>query len=169
MSLGKWVKNLIVGAAAMGAVETGMKKEAMAGEKDAPSNREKAAAVEKISGPEELFRTAREAVVDGLNGTTYDETSGGALEGKGWKAAVKREGGKLFAVITVEVGGKTITQTHELTETENPDPDAEKEKIYSFTNDVDDDTARIEKEAREVVDAALDRKGRHIAINEDEE
>jgi hypothetical protein len=151
-------------AGAMGAVEQGIRPS----EAEAHQDKMQTPHVEKMVSPERAFVVAKQAVIDEMNEAGFDETSGGELQGKGWKAKVERspEGG-LIAKVTVEAGGSSTEQTFDIRADDHDDGKGNIKTVFSMNTGIDRDEERLVAEAQATVDAALGKgkKGPTVAMN----
>jgi len=137
MSLKKWIEALGFGAAAASGV--GAEQVAQAAEKEQTPH------VEVNRNPEVEFRNAKQAVIDALNESTFDATSGGRLEGKNWTATVEESEGGMVAKITLK-SGKPQTEEFDIRKDEVTGPDGNIKDVFSMNTGV---PKSIEKEMAE--------------------
>lgn len=144
-------------AGAMGAAEQGIRP----AEAEAHQDKQQTPHVEKMVSPDRAFTQAKQAVIDEMNEAGFDETSGGQLEGKGWKATVERgPDGHLIAKVTVEAGGSSSEKSFDLRADDHDDGKGNLKTVYSMNTGIDRDEERLIADAQATVDAALGKKGK---------
>jgi hypothetical protein len=147
-------------AAAIGATvagETAMMNNAEA----AARQKEETPHVEKMQSPERVFMNAKQEVIDAMNETTFDMTSGGKLEGNGWEATVKQEaGGDIVAAVNVNGETKEFV----IRADEIDDGKGNIKTVYSMNTGIDRSEEKAMADALGVVKDAKE-KGGTIAMN----
>lgn len=160
-----WFKKAIVGAAMLGAVEGGMSKEAAAAKDNGgQSNKEHATLIdsEPKQSPE---MQAKQDVIDKLNDTTFDDTSGAIIPLEHGSAVVTREkDGGLVAKVTLGEGAEAVTREFVIQEDEKTDAQSNNRTVYSMKTGVDRRQETEVANARAAVDQAGG-KGSRLASN----
>lgn len=118
--------------------------------------------VETVKSPERAFMMARQEVIDSMNESTFDMTSGGKLEGNGWDATVTQEkGGTIVAKISMDGTAKEyVIRVDEI-----DDGKGNLKTVYSMNTGIDRSEESALAAAQAAVEAAGD-KGGSVAMNE---
>jgi len=147
-------------AAAIGATlagETAMMNNAEA----ASQHKEETQHVEKVVSPERTFINAKQTVINSMNESTFDVTSGGKLEGNGWEATVKQEADGTI-VVAVAAGGEHkefVVRADEI-----DDGKGNLKTVYSMNTGIDRSEEKAMADAHAAVDEAKG-KGGSVAMN----
>ncbi len=121
--------------------------------------------VEKYTNPKTVLEGAQKSVLNELNGSTFNETSGTTLPGKNWSAKVREEPGVgIVMEITIDIDGNTDTKRYALTKTDKGDEGMHYDFADKMKRDLDE--VRIFNESQLVVDRAMGKTP--LASNETE-
>ena len=113
--------------------------------------------VEKYVSPERTFLNAKQAVIDSMNESTFDATSGGKLEGEGWEAKVSQEADGTI-VVAIAAGGDL--KEYVVRADEVDDGKGNIKTVYSMSSGIDRSEERAMAGARAELDAAKSKGGK---------